>query len=183
MGTSANVRVGVGGDVYFDTTGLAGNLPTDATTALHADFATGGNVGFISEDGVSQTIGSSQTKLKAWGGDVVRTVTTEHSVTYNFTMIELSDEVVQVYTGDDTATAKSFQIKNGDNHRSAWVIAVNDNGYIMRIVIPDGEVVAVGDMAFQTAELLGFPITIEAYPDGSGVKAYIYTDSDGIEDE
>lgn len=179
MATAANVRVGVGGAVYYDVTGLAGNLPTDATTAIHADF-TAGDVGYISEDGISQTIGSSQTKLKAWGGDVVRTVTTEHSLQYSFTMIELNDKVAKLYTGDATATATAFKIKNGDNHRSAWVIAVNDEGYVIRVVIPDGEIVAVGDMNLKTAELLGFPVTIEAYPDTNGNKAYIYTDSDGV---
>ena len=60
----ANVSTGapkIGGYVFRSTTAKA--LPTDATTALEADFKT---LGFISEDGVTNSNSPESSDTKDW---------------------------------------------------------------------------------------------------------------------
>jgi hypothetical protein len=45
-----------------------------------------------------------------------------------------------------------------------------------RIVVPLGQVTAVGDIVYSDAGVIGYPVTLEAFADGSGNQAYVYTD-------
>jgi hypothetical protein len=168
--TAANVRVGVVGEVHYD--GLDGTEPTSATAALTGFVG----LGYVSEGGVTQSISGSTTNLVAWGGDTVRTVSTEHNATFSFVLIETSAEVLKTYYGDDTATASAAKITAAQGRRGMWVIDVLDGDYTIRLVLPDAQVTTTGDVVYATGELIGYPITLTAYPDTSEVKAYIYID-------
>ena len=49
--------------------------------------------------------------------------------------------------------------------RAVWVIdEIMNDGYIKRTVIPDGKVTEVGDVTHKDDELLGYQVTISAYP-------------------
>jgi hypothetical protein len=173
--TAANVRVGkpaVSGGVSVADAGTT--LPTDATTGLAVGFTAAGYVG---EDGVTQTIATDSTDIKAWGGDIVRRVQTSHVVTYKFTLIETNDTTLAVYYGDDNVTAGNVEIKAGDLPHKEWSIDVVDGDNTIRVVIPDGQVTDRGDVVFKDDQAIGYDVTVTAYPDDSGVKAYIYQDS------
>lgn len=173
--TAANVRVGVTGGAYHAPT--ASTLPTDATTARDAAFK---DVGYISEDGVSQTINSDTTEIKAWqNGDTVRKVQTAHDVSFTFTMIETSAETLKVFYADAAATATAVEVTGAQSPHEAWVIEVLDGLQTIRIVLPDAQVTDRGDVVYKTDEAIGYEITLTAYPDTSGVKAYVYLD-DGV---
>lgn len=172
--TSADVRV------YADSTGVVATavagttLPTNATTALSSVSAAYKELGFIDENGVVESQGTSENKVKAWqGGAIVRTVRTEHSLTYKFTALEtnanvlnafynqsLYDGVVEI-TGDQSATAR-------------WVIHAVDGSDLVRIVIPFGQLTAQDDVNYNAQNPTSYGFTIEAYPDTSRVKAYKY---------
>jgi hypothetical protein len=51
-----------------------------------------------------------------------------------------------------------------------------DGDVDIRIVIPDGQVTERGDVTYANGEAIGYDVTVTAYPDDSGVKAYIYRD-------
>lgn len=102
-----NVRVAVTGAALVAPLGTT--APTDSTTAVAATFK---DVGYISEDGVTQSISTDVSDIKAWqNGDVVRKVQTSHDYTLQFSMIETTDTTLKLYYADSTATAGA--VKSG----------------------------------------------------------------------
>ena len=171
--TAANVRVGVTGGAFHAPAATA--LPTNSTTALAAGYL---EVGYISEDGITQSISSDVTDIKAWqNGDVVRKVQTSHDLTYQFTMIETSAESLKVYYADADASLTAVEVTGGQSPREVWVLEVADGVNDIRIVLPDAQVTERGDVSYKNDEAIAYPVTITAYPDSSGVKAYIYMDA------
>ena len=86
MSETSNVTAAkpkVGGGIYSAPLGTA--LPTDATTTLNTAFK---NLGYVSEDGVTNSDERSTNDIKAWGGDTVNTVQTEKKDTFKYTLIE-----------------------------------------------------------------------------------------------
>lgn len=170
--TAANVRVGVTGGVYFAP--IATALPTDSDTALAGGYI---DVGYISDDGVTQSIGTDITDVTAWqNGDVVRKVQTSHDLTYAFTMIETSEASMEAYYGN--YTTGTVEITGDVLARQRMVLEVLDGDDHIRVVLPDAQVTERGDVVYQNGEAVGYPVTVTAYPDSSGVKAYKYINVD-----
>ena len=172
--TAANVRVGVTGAVYVAP--IATALPTDATTALANDYD---DVGFIHEDGVTETQDTDTEDIKAWqNGATVRKVQTSHDLMYQFTMLETNATVLEEYYGDFTEGAASaddvVEITGEELPNRRWVLSVVDGLEVIRIVVPDGQITERGDVTYANNEAIGREVTITCYPDSTGVKAYVY---------
>lgn len=172
--TAANVLVGATGYIYGAPTGTT--LPTAEVQGLNAAFV---NLGYISDAGVVQSIGRDTTSIKAWGGDEVRKIATSHELAFNFTMLETNPAALEAYYGEQTDPAAVVHIKSQSGLRQAWVIDVADGTNIIRIAIPDGEILEVGDVTYATEEAIGYEVTLSAYADGSGNKAYKYVHTTG----
>lgn len=167
---AANVLVGATGNVYSAPVGTT--LPTAENTGVTAlGFV---NLGYISDAGVVQHIGGNVTPITAWGGDVVRKVRTQHDLTYDLTMIETNPASLAAYYGPQSNPATVVQIKANNQTRGPWVVDVIDGTNLVRVTIPDGEVLETGDVTFATEAAIAYPITISAYADSAGVKAYQY---------
>ena len=152
-------------------------LPTDTASALDAAFLAR-NIGFISDAGVIQTIGNDTTDIRAWQGNtVVRTLVNNTKVTYRLEMLETASVSLETYYGNFTGSA--FEVTGEAGLRQSWVIQSEDEGNIIRIVIPDGQVTERGDTNYSSTDALRYPVTITAYPDSSGVSAYGYVASEG----
>lgn len=177
MGTSADVLVGATGKVYGGVTGTP--LPTTAAASLNAAFK---DLGYVSDGGVTQKINQSTNDIKAWGGSTVRRVQTDHTVTYDLVLIETNPDAVAAYYGtanfDDTLNR--IELVSAMNERKSWIVDVVDGINLVRVVIPDGEVTAHADVVFKTGEAIGYGLTITAYEDAAGVKAYEYLTAAGI---
>lgn len=167
---ATNVRVGVTGAVYVapsDTT-----VPTDAATELDPAFE---DVGYVSEDGVTETHDTDTEDIRAWqNGDLVRRVQTSHDVTFAFTMLETSEITLREYYGN--YTDGDIEITGDELPHRAWVLSVEDGDHVLRVVIPDGQITERGDITYSNGEAVGREVTITAYP-VAGVKAYIYDDT------
>jgi hypothetical protein len=166
--TAANVQVGVTGHVY--TAPLATALPVTPTATLNAAF---NEVGYINEDGLVTATSTDQNDIKAWqNGDIVRKVQDEHDVTYALSLLETNDQTLEVYYGN--YTNGTVEVRADNETRGEWVFHVVDGGDLIRIVLPDGQVTDRGDIQYVNGNAVMYPIVVTAYPDASGVKAYLY---------
>ena len=80
MATVTNVSVGkpaVGGAIY--RAALGSTIPTDATTSLASAYK---QLGYVSEDGLTNTNSPESDEVKAWGGDTVLTLQTSKTDTF-----------------------------------------------------------------------------------------------------
>jgi len=168
-----NVRVGVTGGIFVAPTGTA--LPVTADNILNIAFD---DLGYVGEDGITEAQEADVTDIVAWqNGDVVRKVQTSHDLMYSLTLIETKTEVLEQFYGPLNGAV--VEVTGDQLGRQSWVIDVVDGDHEIRVVIPDGQVTERGEVTYATGEAIGYPITITAYPDNAGVKAYIYRDSDG----
>ena len=177
MPTAANVSAGkpkTGGAIYRAPAGTT--LPTDATTALAAAFK---ELGFVSEDGVTNNNSPDTDNIKAWGGQTVLVVKNEQVDEFTFTLIEaLNAEVLTTVYGSTnvTVTGSTIAVKaTADTLPAAvFVIDMALNGYAKRIVIPSGSLSEVGEITYKDDEPIGYEITVAALPDSTGVNHYEY---------
>lgn len=167
---ATNVRVGLGGSkVYFDAAS-AGILPTDASTALPAEFL---DVGHIGEDGFTYNEDLTTTTIVDSAGDIVREFVTEHNVTFEFTMLESKALVYQVYFGDTSATDSEVTLANYDGARGQWVIESIDGLVVSRFVLADAQISNKGSTPYTKDDAIGYQVTLTSYVSG-GNKGKLY---------
>lgn len=158
---------------------LDSTLPTDATTTADAALVPHGYVG---EDGLTMTTNRSTEKIRAWGGSTVRVVQTEHDATFAFTLLETTEATAKLVFGDDNVTATTgklaIQVNADSLPHKAWSFEMKDGDRKGRVVVPDGQITEVGETTFVHSNATGWQVTLEAFEDESGNKAYIYWDDE-----
>ena len=179
--TVTNVSAGkpkVSGAIYRAPLSSGLTLPTDATTALGTDFKA---LGYVSDDGLTNTNSPDSETIKAWGGDTVLTIQTEKPDEFQLTLIEvLNTDVLAAVYGSSNVTGtidSGITVKaNADEpEEAAWVIdMVMRGGVLKRIVIPDGKVTEIGDIEYTDEDAVGYELTVQAMPDASGQTHYEY---------
>lgn len=165
-----------GGAVFRAPLGTA--LPTDTTSKLDDAFE---NLGYCSEDGVTNENSPSTEKAKAWGGDTVLNFQTEKPDNFKMKMIEAMNVAVlkAVYgTNNVSGTlAEGITIKANaeDPEEYAWVIdMLLKGGAVKRIVIPKASVAEIGEIIYSDSEAVGYELTLSAVPDKEGNTHYEY---------
>ena len=140
------VRVAGTGNVYFAPTGST--LPTDVATALDAAFI---DAGYISEDGVSFTLGRETEDLNAWQGSKIRVITTSEPKSVEFTLMQSNKENIPFILGGGTISGTGGEFKyepptKGTNTERAMVVEFVDGTVTYRYVFP--RVQLEGEVAF-----------------------------------
>lgn len=177
--TAANVTVGkpkVGGAIYVAP--LGSTLPTDSTTALDAAFKC---LGYVSEDGVTNSNSPESDNVKAWGGDTVLVLQTDRPDSFALTLLEgLNKDVLETIYGSNNVTVDAqgnITVKATADEMigHAWVFEMIMKGNrAKRTVIPNGTVSELGDIVYKDDEAVGYNVTIQDVPDASGVYHYEY---------
>lgn len=180
--TATNVTVGkpkVGGAVHWAPLGTT--LPTDATTAIASVSADYVDLGYVSEDGLTNNNSPESDTVKAWGGDTVLNLQTDRPDTFALTLIEAMNEDVlkTIYgasnivvdgSGNITVKATAQDMPSG-----VWVFdMILKGGRAKRIVVPNGTISELGEIAYKDSEAVGYNVTITDVPDTNGVYHYEY---------
>lgn len=178
MATATNVSTAkpkVGGAVYRAPLGTA--LPTDAKAALDEAFV---SLGYISEDGLTNTNTPESGNIKAWGGDTVATYLSAKEDTFAFTLIEAKNvDVLKAVYGDanvtgDLDTGITIKANASIQEKCAWVIDIVMDDTLKRIVVPQASVTNVDAITYADESAIGYGTTITALPNEDADTHYEY---------
>ena len=166
----------VGGSVFRAPLGTV--LPTDATSDLNAAFK---NMGYISEDGVSNEATRDSAEIKAWGGDIVLEPQTGKADNFKMTFIEsMNVEVLKAVHGDDNVdgtleTGMHVKENSTELPYASWVVDMILNGKVLkRLVIPSGKIKEIAEVQYKDDSAIGYEVTIGARPDSGGDTHHEY---------
>lgn len=177
--TATNVSVGkpkTSGAIYRAPSGTT--LPTDATTALANTYIC---LGYLSEDGLTNSNSPESENIKAWGGDIVYTVMQDKEDKFTGTFIEaLNVDVLKSVYGSSNVTGElstglTVKANNTQPEEAVWVVEMVLRGnMVKRIVIPRGTITEVGDIVYADNDVIGYETTITAAADSNGNTHYEY---------
>jgi hypothetical protein len=166
---ATNVRVGVTGAVYVAPSGTA--IPTTVDGTLNAAFR---DLGYVSEDGVTEAYDEDTAEIKAWqNGVTVRRLITSSTASLSFTLLESKANVLELFhkgssVVTDGDTGYKINVKAPAVDRRTFVVDVVDGTDVIRIVVPDGDVTERGEVVYKNDEPIGYQVTITAYPTTQG---------------
>ena len=179
MNNATNVSAGkpkVGGAIFAAPVGTP--LPTTTVEALDAAFK---NLGYCSDDGLTNSTSLDVQKIKAWGGDTVLVIQSSREDTFKYKLIEIKSlEVLKHVYGADNVTGTLetgivVKVNNSDVPEQSLVIdmILRDNT-AKRIVIPSCKISEVGDIVYGDEDAVGYETTVDCTPDSDGNTHYEY---------
>lgn len=174
---ASNVRVGITGELSVGAVGTT--APTSSTSSLDPAFV---GLGYVSEDGVTESYEDTVEDIIAWqNATVVRSNTTESKATLQLTLIETKGEVLELFhkgSAVEVVSAGQWKIDvvapTADPR--AFVLDVLDGTKHIRISVPNGEVTERGEIVYANGQAIGYDITITCYPDSDNVVLTKFSD-------
>lgn len=169
------------------TTGYGWVGPTTATAPSDPNSDPGDSFacyGRIGEDGITRSFDSDAEEIKDMFGNVIFTVKTSDSETWNWDMVDTNPTSLSVFYGEE---AVSGTVESGFTIQSngSWAIErMFVNRFIFArtestvtyglAVIPRGKITERGDQTFVSSDVVRHEVTISAMPDSNGCRAYLY---------
>lgn len=168
-------KAAVAGAVFYAPAGTT--VPTTASGSLDAAFK---DLGYISDEGLVNSLNKAADQTRAWGGDIVNVEVSEPTDEFKFTLIQsLSSEVLKFIYDASNVTAAGSSISVNVNHTApagyAFVFdMVMKGGVAKRIVVPEAYLSSLDDITYVDGEVTGYACTITATADSSGNTHYEY---------
>lgn len=166
-----------GGAIYRAPIGTT--LPASYSETLNAAFK---NLGYVSEDGVTNGNSPSGDKVRAWGGTTVLNYMEDRPDTFKLKLIEaFNPEVLKTIYNEAnvnvTASSGDIHVKASaeEMKQYAWVIDMLLKGNrAKRLVVPIASITELEEIVYKDNEPVGYGITLSAEPDSSGVYHHEY---------
>ncbi len=175
---ATQVRISITGGIWKAPTGTAVPSDGDPFAALNDAFT---NLGYISDDGVTESFDDSSDDVIAWQNAVtVRSSTTQSTVSLEFMAIETKGFVLATFHRGSTITNVAdgiwkLPVVPVVSDRAIWVLDAIDGTVYERSVIGAGEVVERGEVENLSGGAKGYPMTLRCYPDANGVLMNKYS--------
>lgn len=141
---------------------------------------------YVSEDGLTLAPSISTNEIKDWSGATVRRVLSAFDGKISWQMLSTNEEAMKIAFGDKNVTATAATTGHGKlletglgahlPDRQSFIFLMKDGDAKMAIVVPDGQITEVGEVAFKSNDAIKWPVTLSCYPDSSGQSIYIWTD-------
>lgn len=147
------------------------DVPTDATTSLAATFT---NLGYVSEDGLVNSVETDVQDVTAWGGDTVLSEQTSFRETFTVNLLETNATALEVYYGEDNVEVDGNEITVVQNSKSLPELVVVfevvlTGGRIKRIVVPKARIAdRSGEISYTDGDAIAYPAQFVAFPDEDG---------------
>ena len=172
-----NGKPKIGGAVFVAPVGTT--LPTDATTALATAFK---ELGYCSEDGLTNSNAPDTDTINAWGGDPVLNTQSARPDTFNLTLLEiLNVDVLKTVYGEDNVTGDletgiALKVSSSDQQIPHVFVVdmVLKGGVAKRIVVPSATLTDLDDITYDDSDASGYGCTFSCTPDSDGYTHYEY---------
>jgi len=164
---------------------IGSTLPTDASTAV----AGGTALGYVGDDGLTNSYSRDSEQIREWGGRIVRVLQTDVTDTWALAFIQsASSDVLKAVWGDTEVTVvAAVPGTSGEKITVArdgaplpakvFVFDMVDAGNKRRVVLPNAQITETEDIAYQRGAAVQYGVTITAYPDENGVSSYEYLEA------
>lgn len=165
----------VGGYAYWAPAGTT--LPTDSAPALPAEYKL---LGYLSEDGLTNTTDTDTAEIKDANGATVMKIITSYAESYQFALLEvLRAEAAKLRYNSDAVTGndKSMTIKHQmpSDEDFVLVFEIAMSGDVKdRLVIGNATRAEFGDRQVHAGDPQVYDITVSANDMGNGVTAIEY---------
>jgi len=147
-------------------------LPTNAHVALNVAFK---GLGYVSEEGLVNTVETDTENINAWGGDLVLVGQTAFTEMFTANLIETNVEVLRTYygTGNVVLEANGSITVTERGLMLPRVVVVFElvltGGRIKRIVIANGQIAdRSGEITYVDGEAINYPAAFFAFADSTG---------------
>lgn len=161
--------------------GEAAKLPTDATTDISTltDFE---SLGYISENGITESMSLTVNKHGEWGGKTILTTISKQEGAVKAEFEEINrGTVAKIRYGKDNVTVGTDgsvkSIKEGALPYQEYALVLDElecNGSLRRTVYPRIAIESFDDIAHQKGSLMVYGMTFTKLFDNEGNSAYVY---------
>ena len=175
VGAAKGNTLNAGGYAWVAPVGS--ELPTDAISNIPDVFQ---SLGYISEDGLTNSTDADTESRTDWGGETIKSDVTSFTETYQAGFLESRESVLKAVYGDDNVEADgngSISVKHNarfTTERAYIFESLITDTLIKRTVIPRGSTTERDDVSENPSDLLVYTPTITALADDSGNTSYVY---------
>ena len=161
-------------------------IPTSVDGVLDSAFV---SLGYVGEDGITETSERSTDEKKDMGGRVVKVLQTEYNHSFKFVLLEsLRADVLKAIYGATNVTVTPANSQHGTQvtvrktskklPHASWVFDTVDSelGAKYRNVVGDGQIISVGDITLASKDTIEYEVELKVFETSTGEYVTTYTD-------